>query len=73
MKFVYSGQTEWTQISSHHLPGNEFVILDLIPATWYHIRINAYNSAGSTEAEYKIATLTVYGAAVEPPNSETEL
>ncbi|UYV62844.1 Dscam [Cordylochernes scorpioides] len=34
----------------------------LTPATWYHLRVTAHNGAGSTAAEYEMATLTWEGA-----------
>lgn len=36
-------------------------IRDLSPGTWYNIRVTAHNVAGSTVAEYEIATLTMEG------------
>lgn len=42
-------------------PDNNYVVLDLEPATWYNLRITAHNSAGFTVAEYDFATLTVTG------------
>lgn len=36
-------------------------IRDLSPGTWYNIRVTAHNVAGSTVAEYEVATLTMEG------------
>lgn len=57
----FSDQLEWNQISNNVKPDNNYVVLDLEPATWYNLRITAHNSAGFTVAEYDFATLTVTG------------
>lgn len=36
-------------------------MLDLDPASWYHLRVTAHNNAGFAVAEYEFATLTVTG------------
>lgn len=36
-------------------------IEDLAPATWYQLLVTARNEAGTTEAEYVFATLTLSG------------
>uniref|UniRef100_T1GCG4 Fibronectin type-III domain-containing protein n=1 Tax=Megaselia scalaris TaxID=36166 RepID=T1GCG4_MEGSC len=54
-------QLEWNQISNNVKPDNNYVVLDLEPATWYRLRITAHNSAGFTVEEYDFATLTVTG------------
>ncbi|XP_054740542.1 cell adhesion molecule Dscam2 isoform X9 [Anastrepha obliqua] len=59
-------QTEWNQISNNVKPDNNYVVLDLEPATWYNLRITAHNSAGFTVAEYDFATLTVTGGTIAP-------
>lgn len=53
--------TEWIQVSNNVKPGQNFVLLDLDPAVWYHLRITAHNNAGFNVAEYEFATLTVTG------------
>lgn len=58
---LFSDQIEWNQISNNVKPDNNYVVLDLEPATWYNLRITAHNSAGFTVAEYDFATLTVTG------------
>jgi hypothetical protein len=45
-------------------PGGNFVVLDLDPANWYHLRVTAHNNAGFAVAEYEFATLTVTGGNV---------
>jgi hypothetical protein len=54
-------QTEWNQVSNSVKPGGNFVVLDLDPANWYHLRVTAHNNAGFVIAEYEFATLTVTG------------
>ncbi|XP_077560689.1 cell adhesion molecule Dscam1-like [Haemaphysalis longicornis] len=43
-------------------------IEDLTPATWYQLLVTARNEAGTTEAEYVFATLTLSGATVPAPH-----
>ena len=52
---------EWNQVSNNVKPGGNFVVLDLDPANWYHLRVTAHNNAGFSVAEYEFATLTVTG------------
>jgi hypothetical protein len=53
--------TEWIQVSNNVKLGQNFVLLDLDPAVWYHLRVTAHNNAGFNVAEYEFATLTVTG------------
>lgn len=46
-------------------------IRDLSPGTWYNIRVTAHNVAGSTVAEYEVATLTIEGGEYMLLNNET--
>ncbi|XP_049309246.1 Down syndrome cell adhesion molecule-like protein Dscam2 isoform X40 [Bactrocera dorsalis] len=64
---------EWNQISNNVKPDNNYVVLDLEPATWYNLRITAHNSAGFTVAEYDFATLTVTGGTIAPSRDLPEL
>ncbi|OAD62724.1 Down syndrome cell adhesion molecule-like protein Dscam2, partial [Eufriesea mexicana] len=59
-------QQEWNQVSNNVKPGGNFVVLDLDPASWYHLRVTAHNNAGFTVAEYEFATLTVTGGTIAP-------
>ncbi|XP_076297120.1 Down syndrome cell adhesion molecule 1 isoform X38 [Lasioglossum baleicum] len=60
-------QQEWNQVSNNVKPGgNNFVVLDLDPASWYHLRVTAHNNAGFAVAEYEFATLTVTGGTIAP-------
>jgi len=54
-------QSEWTQVSNNVRPGGNFVVLDLDPASWYHLRVTAHNNAGFSVAEYEFASLTLSG------------
>ncbi|XP_046591195.1 Down syndrome cell adhesion molecule-like protein Dscam2 isoform X12 [Neodiprion lecontei] len=59
-------QQEWNQVSNNVKPGGNFVVLDLDPASWYHLRVTAHNDAGFAVAEYEFATLTVTGGTIAP-------
>lgn len=52
---------EWNQVANSVKPGGNFVLLELEPAVWYHLRVTAHNNAGFNVAEYEFATLTVTG------------
>ncbi|XP_046664820.1 Down syndrome cell adhesion molecule-like protein Dscam2 isoform X1 [Homalodisca vitripennis] len=60
-------QVEWNQVSNNVKPGGNFVVLDLDPANWYHLRVTAHNNAGFAVAEYEFATLTITGGTIAPP------
>ncbi|XP_076374926.1 Down syndrome cell adhesion molecule 1 isoform X17 [Megalopta genalis] len=60
-------QQEWNQVSNNVKPNGNFVVLDLDPASWYHLRVTAHNNAGFAVAEYEFATLTVTGGTIAPP------
>ncbi|XP_015786890.1 Down syndrome cell adhesion molecule-like protein Dscam2 isoform X1 [Tetranychus urticae] len=52
----------WTKLEEGSLMSDKnLYIKGLEPACWYNIWISARNGAGTTEAEYKIATLTENG------------
>ncbi|XP_039283577.1 Down syndrome cell adhesion molecule-like protein Dscam2 isoform X42 [Nilaparvata lugens] len=59
-------QIDWNQVSNNVKPGGNFVVLDLDPATWYHLRVTAHNNAGFAVAEYEFATLTITGGTIAP-------
>jgi Down syndrome cell adhesion protein len=54
------GQKTWTLVSNN-IQQEEMVIPDLTPATWYAVRIAAYNDAGSSVQEFVFATKTRTG------------
>ncbi|XP_063221339.1 cell adhesion molecule Dscam2 isoform X2 [Bacillus rossius redtenbacheri] len=64
-------QQEWNQVSNNVKPGGNFVVLDLDPANWYHLRVTAHNNAGFAVAEYEFATLTITGGTIPPPERES--
>lgn len=61
--FVLRTSTEWIQVANNvKLEDLEnFVVLDLDPATRYHLRVTAHNNAGFSVGEYEFATLTSTG------------
>ena len=63
-----STENNWIVVSSHIKPEYEsqFTIRELLPATWYELSVMAVNEAGETESRYLFATLTMFGATVEP-------
>ncbi|XP_075224355.1 Down syndrome cell adhesion molecule 1 isoform X5 [Lycorma delicatula] len=61
-------QLDWNQVSNNVKPGGNFVVLDLDPANWYHLRVTAHNNAGFAVAEYEFATLTITGGTIAPPH-----
>lgn len=58
---LFRTSSEWIQVSNNVKLGQNFVLLDLDPAVWYHLRVTAHNNAGFNVAEYEFATLTVTG------------
>ncbi|KAF7988027.1 hypothetical protein HCN44_007521 [Aphidius gifuensis] len=59
-------QTEYAQVSNNVKAGGNFVVLDLEPANWYHLRVTAHNNAGFAVAEFEFATLTITGGTIAP-------
>ncbi|XP_035219308.1 Down syndrome cell adhesion molecule-like protein Dscam2 isoform X2 [Stegodyphus dumicola] len=63
-------QQEWILLSTNVLPEQRTVtVTDLTPASHYMLLMTAHNDAGTTEAEYQFATLTLSGATVPPLTS----
>ena len=53
---------DWSLVSNNVQPTERvYSILDLNPATKYHLRVTAHNNAGSTIAFYNFTTLTAEG------------
>jgi hypothetical protein len=53
---------DWLLVSNNVQPlERAYSILDLVPATKYHLRVTAHNNAGSTVAFYNFTTLTAEG------------
>ncbi|KAG8201070.1 hypothetical protein JTE90_002743 [Oedothorax gibbosus] len=62
------GQKEWVLVSNHVLTDQDTLqIGDLSPGTWHDLLVTAHSDAGTTDAEYRFATLTMAGATVPPP------
>ncbi len=55
------GSPDWLLVSNSLRPGGNFVVLDLMPASWYNMRVTAHNNPGSTVAEYEFSTLDTLG------------
>ncbi|XP_022243949.1 Down syndrome cell adhesion molecule-like protein Dscam2 isoform X2 [Limulus polyphemus] len=56
--------TDWTLVNND--AKSYVMIRDLSPGTWYKVWVTSHNEAGSTVAEYDVATLTLNGATVAP-------
>lgn len=55
-------QPKWILLSTNVLPEQRTVtVTDLTPASHYMLLMSAHNDAGTTEAEYQFATLTLSG------------
>ncbi|KAH9634308.1 hypothetical protein HF086_011568 [Spodoptera exigua] len=58
------------QAWSHYVPSsilaqpNSFVLAELTPAQWYHVRVTAENAAGVSTSVYSYATTTVQGVII---------
>merc|ERR1712215_423472 len=72
VEYKPKNQKDWIVANNNFKPRDEFVVLDLNPATWYNLKVTAHNNAGSSIAEYKFATLTANGGVVAD-YVETEL
>ncbi|XP_067002094.2 cell adhesion molecule Dscam1 [Anabrus simplex] len=55
----------WTLVSNN-IQQEELVIPDLMPATWYALRVTAQNDAGASTQEFVFATKTRNGETVLP-------
>ncbi|CAH1795907.1 unnamed protein product [Owenia fusiformis] len=61
------GDKQWTTVASRVDPHRaSYVVEDLHPATWYLMKVTAYNDAGSTDSTLKFATLTYHGSTITP-------
>ncbi len=59
---LHRSAKEWNQIANNVKPTGNYLLLDLEPANWYHLRVTAHNNAGFAVAEYEFATLSVDGS-----------
>ncbi|XP_054712597.1 cell adhesion molecule Dscam2-like isoform X2 [Uloborus diversus] len=70
VKYKLLSDVEWFLVSNNVLPETGKLLLsELTPGTWYNLMISAQNDAGSTDAEYVFATLTIFGGTVAPPTT----
>ncbi|KAG8194566.1 hypothetical protein JTE90_013309 [Oedothorax gibbosus] len=65
VRFRRQHTSEW-KVASSSAAQEKVEVRDLSPGTWYSVRVTAHNVAGSTVAEYEIATLTMDGSTVAP-------
>ncbi|XP_054713433.1 cell adhesion molecule Dscam2-like [Uloborus diversus] len=66
-------QPEWILLSTNVLPEQRTVpITDLTPASHYMLLMTAHSDAGTIEAEYEFATLTLTGGTVPPLSSVSD-
>ncbi|XP_077560091.1 cell adhesion molecule Dscam1-like isoform X2 [Haemaphysalis longicornis] len=66
-------QQDWILLSNNiQMAQSPVTLPDLVPGTWYDIMVSAYNDAGATEVEYRIATLTLSGATVAPLAAQSQ-
>ncbi|XP_022252792.1 Down syndrome cell adhesion molecule-like protein Dscam2 [Limulus polyphemus] len=61
--------TDWTLTNSD--TKSHVIIRNLSPGTWYKVWVTSHNDAGSTVAEYQVATLKLDGATVAPLSYES--
>lgn len=63
LQFVtFRSAKEWTQIANNIKPTGTYLLRELEPASWYHLRVTAHNNAGFAVAEYEFATLSDDGS-----------
>lgn len=62
IQYKPQGQKEWILVSNHILTDQEVLLIaDLSPGTWHDLLVTAHSDAGTTDAEYRFATLTLTG------------
>lgn len=62
VKYKLKSDNEWNFVSSHISPQQKYIeLVDLMPAKWYSLNVNAFSDAGNTEQQYNFATLTPSG------------
>nr|XP_021002533.2 Down syndrome cell adhesion molecule-like protein Dscam2 [Parasteatoda tepidariorum] len=73
VQYKVNGQQDWTLVSNNIIPEQQNItIMDLIPGTWYSLLMTARNDAGSTDAEYVFATMTMTGEYPPRPSEMSE-
>lgn len=67
VQFKPKSQPEWMLLSNNVLPDQDILLVrELSPGSWYDLLVIAKNEAGTTEANYVFATLTMDGSTVAP-------
>ncbi|GAB6027127.1 Down syndrome cell adhesion molecule-like protein 1, partial [Chamberlinius hualienensis] len=67
VEYSLKSSVDWVSVANNVKPEQRrLVIPNLKPGTWYNLRMNAHNSAGTSIAKYEFATLTLTGATVLP-------
>ncbi|KAG8228350.1 hypothetical protein J437_LFUL006801 [Ladona fulva] len=61
LEYREEGKEEWLTVGRNVQTKDNFSIMGLWPATEYTVRVIAFNSAGSTTAEYTFSTLPIFG------------
>jgi hypothetical protein len=62
IKYKSKYDNEWTIVSNQISPQQKYIeLIDLSPANWYSLNVNAFSDAGNTEQLYNFATLTTSG------------
>ncbi|KAG8198707.1 hypothetical protein JTE90_023478 [Oedothorax gibbosus] len=74
IQYRSNGQPDWTLVSNNVIPEqNNITITDLVPGSWYSLLTTARNDAGSTDAEYIFATLTLSGEYPPRPSKVSDM
>ncbi|XP_057341455.1 cell adhesion molecule Dscam2 isoform X1 [Microplitis mediator] len=60
----------WTLVSNNIQTQRRFIVTNLSPSTVYQLKVEAYNVAGSNQAEFNFVTFTKDGEAPPPELSE---
>ncbi|CAN8004178.1 unnamed protein product [Ixodes pacificus] len=68
VQYKLRGQREWTAVPEtiDASLAEFYVVTGLQSGSWYHLLVSASNDAGSTEAQFVFATLTLSGATIPP-------
>lgn len=62
VQYKIHNHIDWILLSNNIIPEQgQIYITDLNPATWYDLLMIANSEAGSSEAQYRFATLTIEG------------
>ncbi|XP_054712315.1 LOW QUALITY PROTEIN: cell adhesion molecule Dscam2-like [Uloborus diversus] len=74
IQYKLNGQQEWTLVSNNIIPEQQNItITDLSPGSWYTLLMTAKNDAGTTDAEYSFASLTLSGERPPHPSEMSDV